>query len=101
LAPIALIATIAGAYVIVHSTLTPKQKDTTTRSTTTTTSGETKAQLRSHRKFAKAQYYSVQAGDSLTSIAAKTGVALATLESLNHNVDPNALQTGQKLRLRR
>lgn len=92
LAPLALAAVIAGTYVIVHSGLN-KKPDTAQR----TTSGHTSAR----GKYARARYYVVQPGDSLTSIASKTGIPLATLESLNRNVDPNSLQTAQRLRLRR
>jgi LysM repeat protein len=49
---------------------------------------------------AKKTFYVVQSGDSLTAISVKTGVSVPTLESLNPGVDPNALQTGQRLRLR-
>ncbi len=56
---------------------------------------------RPHGKFAKKKYYAVEPGDSMTAIARKTGVPLSTLESLNPHVDPNSLQTGQRLRLRR
>ncbi len=93
LAPIALAATIAGTYIIVHNALTAKQS--------TTTHTRTAVRVRPHGRFAKAKYYAVQAGDSLTSIAAKTGIPLASLEALNPHVDPNSLQTGQRLRLRR
>jgi LysM repeat protein len=96
LAPIALIATIAGTYVIVHSTLNPP-KSATVRSHTVTNPSTTTVK----RRFAKAKYYYVHSGDSMTSIAAKTGIPLTTLEDLNHSVQPDALQTGQRLRLRR
>jgi LysM repeat protein len=43
--------------------------------------------------------YVVQPGDTLSGIAAKTGVPLATLEQLNPGISPNALAVGQKLRL--
>jgi LysM repeat protein len=92
LAPIALAATIAGTYIIVHNALTAKQ---------TTTQARTVARPRARGRFARAKYYAVQAGDSLTSIAAKTGISLTALEALNPHVDPNSLQTGQRLRLRR
>jgi LysM repeat protein len=52
-------------------------------------------------RYARARFYTVQAGDSLTSIAAKTGISINTLEVLNPSANPNALQTGQQLRLRR
>lgn len=51
-------------------------------------------------KYANATFYTVQPGDNLTAIAAKTGVSVLTLEQLNQSLDPNSLQTGQKLRLR-
>ncbi|HXE45499.1 MAG TPA: LysM domain-containing protein [Conexibacter sp.] len=43
--------------------------------------------------------YLVQPGDTLTIIAAKTHVSLETIQRLNPNVDPQALQTGQRLKL--
>jgi LysM repeat protein len=92
LAPIALAATIAGTYVIVHNALTAKPKTPHTRVV---------APVRTHGRFARRKYYAVQPGDSMTAIAAKTGIPLTTLESLNPHVDPNSLQTGQRLRLRR
>jgi LysM repeat protein len=92
LAPIALAATIAGTYIIVHNALTAKHTATQTRSA---------VRPRPRGRFARAKYYTVQSGDSLTSIAVKTGIPLTTLQALNPHVDPNSLQTGQRLRLRR
>jgi LysM repeat protein len=43
----------------------------------------------------------VQPGDNLTSISTKTGVSVPILEQLNSSLDPNSLQTGQRLRLKR
>ena len=43
--------------------------------------------------------YVVQSGDTLSTIAAKTGVSLATIQRLNPGIDPQALQTGQSLKL--
>ena len=100
LAPIALAATIAGTYVIVHDSLRAKTKAPHAHVVGTGT-GTGAGTTRPHGKFAKTKYYAVQPGDSMTAIAAKTGVSLSTLESLNPHVDPNSLQTGQRLRLRR
>ena len=44
------------------------------------------------RSKPKDKYYVVQAGDSLSSIAAKEGVSEAKLTRLNPNLDPQALQ---------
>ncbi len=91
LAPIALVAAGVGIYLVAHATLTAKH----------TTAHSQQARLKpSQRKFAKARFYTVQPGDSLTSIASKTGISLTKLEGLNPSADPNALQTGQRLRLR-
>lgn len=88
LAPIALAATIAGTYVVVNSTLHSSP-------TTHSQSVGTKSQRRGPK------FYVVKPGDNLTSIAARTGIPVTTLEDLNRRVDPNALQAGQRLRLRR
>lgn len=92
-APIALVAVIAGTYFIVEHGLATK---------TTTSRSHVIAHLtHSQRKYVRKKFYVVQAGDSLTVVASKTGVAVGTIESLNPNADPNALQPGQRLRLRR
>ncbi len=44
--------------------------------------------------------YTVQTGDTLTSIAHKTGVPVAEILALNPEVDPQILIAGQTLKLR-
>jgi LysM repeat protein len=44
--------------------------------------------------------YVVQNGDTLTSIASKTGVSVDRIEELNPGVDPQILVSGEKLKLR-
>lgn len=44
--------------------------------------------------------YVVQNGDTLTSIARKTGVSVARIQQLNPDVDPQILLSGEKLKLR-
>lgn len=44
--------------------------------------------------------YRVKAGDTFSAIAVKTGVDVDKLAQLNPGVDPRALQTGQKLKLK-
>jgi len=48
----------------------------------------------------KAKKYEVEEGDTLTTIAQKTGIPVAKLKALNPDVDPQALQLGQELKLR-
>jgi len=45
--------------------------------------------------------YTVQAGDTLSSIAERFGVSTAQIEDLNPRVDPQLLAPGTRLRLRR
>ncbi len=44
--------------------------------------------------------YVVRSGDTLTSIAHRTGVPLARIQRLNPHVDPQVLIEGQRLKLR-
>jgi len=44
--------------------------------------------------------YVVQSGDTLSSIARKTGVSVARIVALNPGVDPQILISGEKLKLR-
>jgi LysM repeat protein len=44
--------------------------------------------------------YVVQPGDTLSSIAHKTGVSISGIERLNPGVDPQILLAGDKLKLR-
>jgi len=47
----------------------------------------------------KAKKYEVQSGDTLTSIAHKTGIPVAELQALNPEVDPQILIAGEILKL--
>jgi LysM repeat protein len=44
--------------------------------------------------------YVVKTGDTLGSIAEKTGIPVETLQELNPELDPQALVSGQKIKLR-
>ncbi len=44
--------------------------------------------------------YVVKNGDTLTSIAHKTGVSVLRIQTLNPHVDPQILISGERLRLR-
>lgn len=44
--------------------------------------------------------YEVESGDTLISIAQRTGVPVATIEKLNPEVDPQGLIVGEQLKLR-
>jgi Tfp pilus assembly protein FimV len=95
LAPIALAATIGASYLIVHHALNAGTARSARPSATVPVS------LRPRGRYSRHAFYRVKPGDTLSAIAAKTGVPLATLEQLNPKLNPNALQVGQRLRLRR
>jgi LysM repeat protein len=92
-APIAILIVIAVTVVIVQSELGSRhhaRRHTANRINALARRSGPKA----------ATSYVVKSGDSLSSISVKTGVSVPKLETLNPGVDPAALQTGQRLRLR-
>jgi LysM repeat protein len=44
--------------------------------------------------------YTVKTGDTLGSIAEKTGIPVAKLQELNPQIDPQQLSSGQRIKLR-
>jgi LysM repeat protein len=92
--PIGLVVIAIGAALIISS-------HTGSSGSSSTSAHVTNHQPRGRGKYANATFYTVQPGDNLTTIATKTGIPVLTLEQLNQSLDPNSLQTGQRLRLRR
>jgi LysM repeat protein len=97
LAPIALAAVAVAVYLIIHDGLA-SQHSTSSRSGQLSTT-QSAGGHRRHRKPPK--FYVVKQGDTLSQISVKTHVSIAQLTTLNPNLSPNSLQTGQRLRLRR
>jgi|SRR5437660_886321 len=98
LAPVALLAAVAATLVVISSA-TRSHRSAPPAQTAVTISTRRRAGSH-HTVAAPVRTYTVQAGDTLSGIAAKTGVPLSTLESLNPNANPTGLQTGERLRLR-
>ena len=98
LAPLALAAVGVGVYLIVHSTL-----DKHSPSVSTSSSIATGRKHTTHRHRRSSKFYVVKSGDTLSKISIHVHVPVAELTSLNPSLssDPNSLQTGQRLRLRR
>jgi LysM repeat protein len=82
------------------SSASPGTVGTTTKSTGSTGAKTTTSANKSRAKSLGPKAYVVQAGDTLGAIAAKTGVPLARIQELNPAVDPHAMTTGQKIKLR-
>jgi len=99
LAPIALAAVGVGVYLIVHSTV--GQHTATVVSSSASSAAGHKPATHKHHRLPK--FYIVKSGDTLSKISSQVHVPVAELTTLNPSLstDPNSLQTGQRLRLRR
>jgi LysM repeat protein len=86
---------LAGAVVIVIAVISSSLGD----------SGDSSKPLRDHpaqknRPRTKAGTYVVKSGDTLVSIAHRTGIPVAHILDLNPEVDPQILIAGETLKLR-
>jgi LysM repeat protein len=97
-APVALLAGVTIAVLLIHSALGGHRGSTTTTGSTTTL--PTRTTTGTTGGSAAKKYYLVQTGDTFGTIAAKVGISLERLQALNPGVSSNALQVGQKLRIR-
>jgi LysM repeat protein len=102
LAPISLIAFVLVLFIVIAtsgtdedsgdggSSISQQQTDqvSTTGDTTTTT------------PTVSGNFYTVKTGDTLAGIAEEVGVPVARLQELNPALDPQALVSGQKIRIR-
>jgi peptidoglycan endopeptidase LytE len=91
-APLALLAAAGAIVVVVQATGSNSSSDSTSTPRPAVT------QPVRHARAAP-RVYIVKPGDTLTVIADKANVSLETIQRLNPDVDPNALQTGQRLKL--
>jgi LysM repeat protein len=79
------------------ATPTTTAQTTTAPTTTITLTGETTSGTTTAP--ANAQYYAIESGDTLGTIAAKYNTTVDELMTLNPGVDPSALQPGQRIRV--
>ena len=91
-APVAFLAAVTIAVLLVREGLQEKSAPspravTTTASITTTTS-------------ARPRFYRVRSGETLSDVALRFGVTVDTLLELNPGVQPNSLTIGQRIRVR-
>jgi LysM repeat protein len=64
------------------------------------TTAKKKSKRRAGKGGLPTRTYTVKAGDTLGSIAAKTGIPVDKLQELNPQLDPQQLVSGQKIKLR-
>lgn len=96
-APIAFLAAITIGVLVVRAGLEHGKKHRAQTPTTTVTSKRKKHGQ--SRKPGHVHTYTIQSGDTLASIAAKTGTSVARLEQLNPGINPTALRVGQTIRV--
>jgi len=96
LAVVALVAAVVIVFVVVSGN-TGSDDDGGKKGNRT---AKTDNQGGGKKKKSKRAAYEVQEGDTLTGISQKTGVSVDEIENLNPELDPQALQAGQKLKLR-
>jgi LysM repeat protein len=97
LAPLAIAAAGTAAYLIVHNAV--KHEHPAPAPLLAPGPAQTKAT--GHTTATHTKFYVVRPNDTLSKIAARTGVSLSTIESLNPSVNPDSLHPAQRLRLRR
>ena len=96
-APAAFLAAITIGALFVRAGLEHGKHQAKTPTTTVTSKKKTHKHARGrHHPLT----YTVQSGDTLESIATRTGATVAKLEQLNPGVDPTALRVGEKIRVK-
>jgi LysM repeat protein len=85
-------ATTLGPVTHATTARVPPKTRTITQATTSTTGAGS--------SVAGAEYTTVQTGDTFGSIAGRNGTTVAELEALNPGVSSNALQVGQRIRVK-
>jgi LysM repeat protein len=95
-APVAFLAAVTIGVLVVRSGF----EHGSHRANTPTTAVTSKTRKHRHAHTQRrARTYTVQSGDTLGSIASKTGTSVARLEQLNPGIDPTALRIGQRIRV--
>lgn len=100
LAPLAIIVFALAGFVVLtggdSDTRTPtEERSSSSESTTESSSGGETTTTTTTRST-----YRVKPGDSFAAIAEKLNIDVDVLSELNPDVDPRALQPGQKLKLK-
>ena len=108
LAPLALLAAVVAVFAVFTASTRDGGEGTSTTASTqerrqaggqTATGDEPTATAARTTTSPRRRTYTVRPGDTLASIAEKTGVTVEELQELNPGVDPNSLTVGQKIRL--
>ncbi|HEX3237709.1 MAG TPA: LysM domain-containing protein [Gaiellaceae bacterium] len=97
-APVAFLAAITIGTLVVRAGF-QQAGHQRAKSPTTTVTSKTKKKKHAQGQKGHHRTYTIQSGDTLGSIAAKTGTTVARLQQLNPGIDPTALRVGQTIRV--
>lgn len=99
LAPISLVVFVLALLIVIATSGTDDSGDNgsgrSQQIEQISTTGETTTTPQTSGRF-----YTVKTGDTLAAIAEQVGVPVTTLQELNPALDPQALVSGQKIRIR-
>jgi LysM repeat protein len=98
LALVALIVAIVAIIVVASNTHLHSASDSKGKQTT---AHKKKQQPQQKKPRTTKKTYTVQSGDTLTSIAHETGLTVSELQALNPEVDPQILVAGEVLKLQK
>jgi LysM repeat protein len=102
LAPISLVVFVLALLIVIASSGTDESSDSGAgsisqqQSQQTSTTGDTTT----GEPTVSGNFYTVKTGDTLAAIAEEVGVPVTRLQELNPDLDPQALVSGQKIRIR-
>ena len=99
LAPLALAGCVVAVVGVVAASESGDDSGSSARTTSQARTAPARAKHKS-RKTPRKATYTVKTGDTLARIAEKTGVSVDRLQELNPDLDPQALVSGQKIKLR-
>jgi LysM repeat protein len=106
LAPVALVIFAIALLMIVSSSNggstggSPSAKEQAKKRDLGVTTKKAKKKSTSASGALPTKSYTVKTGDTLGSIAEKTGIPIAKLQELNPQIDPQQLGSGQRIKLR-
>jgi Tfp pilus assembly protein FimV len=101
LAPLALVLfTVAVVAIVMSSTAGSDDERTNERGSRAGRTAPARERTTRTAPRPRGNTYTVKVGDTLGGISEKTGVPVEQLLELNPNLDPQALVSGQKIKLR-